>query len=242
MPLISAVNVSGDPTLRIDNSGCSDGWLRDARIDKMCQLDDKFYAHSNFDRGHMSRYQDAKWTNPALKYNELRNGVYTCFYSNACPQVPGLNRASGVWGKLEKAVLEKGVKKQTDANETKMTVFNGPIFNKNIDKIFRGVRTPMEFFKIIVWTDDVNNLKATAFKLSQELLVSDIHFDESFRLGDLEALDIDKVMQFKNYQCTIESISDTTEIDFKGLQQYDTFKPNNAGDDLLLKNEESIVL
>lgn len=242
MPLISAVNVSGDPTLRIDNSERSDDWLRDARIDKMCQLDDKFYAHSNFDRGHMSRYQDAKWTNPASKENELRNGVYTCFYSNACPQVPGLNRASGVWGKLEKAVLEKGVKKQTDANETKMTVFNGPIFNKNTDKIFRGVRTPMEFFKIIVWPDDNNNLKATAFKLSQELLVTDIRFDESLRVEALEALDIDKDMQFKNYQCTIESISEATGIDFKGLEQYDTFKPNNRGDDLELHNLESIIL
>lgn len=241
MPLISAVNVSGDPTLRIDNSERSDDWLRDARIDKMCQLDDKFYAHSNFDRGHMSRYQDAKWAYPASKDNEQRNGVYTCFYSNACPQVPGLNRASGIWGKLEKAVLEKGVKKQVGA-ETKMIVFNGPIFNKKIDKIFRGVRTPMEFFKIIVWPDDDNNLKATAFKLSQEKLVTNIQFDESLRLEDLEALGIDINKQFKNYQCTIDSISQATEIDFKGLEQYDTFKPNNGEDDLELNNLESIIL
>lgn len=241
MPLVSAVNVSGDPALRIDDTERSDDWLRDARIDKMCQLDDKFYTRSNFDRGHMSRYQDAKWTFPASKDNELRNGIFTCFYSNACPQVPGLNRASGTWGKLEKAVLEKGVKKQTDNDETKMTVFNGPIFNKNTDRIFRGVRTPMDFFKIIVWLDDQDNLKATAFKLSQKLLLSDVQFDESLRM-DLEALDIDKVMEFKNYQCTIKSISEATEIDFKGLEEFDTFKSVNGEENLLLDNEESIVV
>ncbi|WP_426485296.1 DNA/RNA non-specific endonuclease [Flavobacterium sp. 2] len=241
MPLISAVNVSGDPALRIDDTERSDDWLRDARIDKSCQLDDKFYAKSNFDKGHMSRYQDAKWNIPASKDNELRNGIYTCFYSNACPQVPGLNRAGGVWGKLEKAVLEKGVKRQTDNDETKMTVFNGPIFDKKTDKIFRGLRTPMDFFKIIVWLDDEDNLKATAFRLSQKLLVSNIHFDESLR-EDLEALDIDQVVEFKNYQCTIKSISEATEIDFQGLENYDTFKPNNGEESLILTDEKSIVL
>lgn len=241
MPLISAVNVSGDPALRIDDSDRSDDWLRDARIDKMCQLDDKFYGHSNFDRGHMSRYQDAKWTFPASKDNELRNGIYTCFYSNACPQVPGLNRAPGIWGKLEKAVLEKGVKKQTDSDEIKMSVFNGPIFNKKTDRIFRGVRTPMEFFKIIVWLDDEDNLKATAFKLSQKLLLKDIDFDESLLL-DIEALDIDKVVEFKNYQCTIKSISEATEIDFKGLEKYDTFKSEDGLDHSLVVDKESIVV
>ncbi|MFC4477344.1 DNA/RNA non-specific endonuclease [Flavobacterium chungangensis] len=241
MPLISAVNVSGDPCLRVDNSERSDDWLRDARIDKTCQLDDKFYAHSNFDKGHMSRYQDAKWNIPVSKDNELRNGVYTCFYSNSCPQVPGLNRAGGIWGKLEKAVLEKGVKKQTDEGENKMTVFNGPIFDKKTDKIFRSVRTPMDFFKIIVWLDDEGNLKATAFRLSQKLLVSNIDFDESLR-EDLEALDIDQVVAFKNYQCTIKSISDATEIDFQGLQQYDTFKSNNDEDNFIIDDDESIML
>lgn len=237
MPLISAVNVSGDPTLRIDDSERSDDWLRDVRIDKSCQLDDKFYTHSNFDRGHMSRYQDAKWTFPASKTNELRNGIYTCFYSNACPQVPGLNRAPGIWGKLEKAVLEKGIKKQTESDEIKMTVFNGPIFNKDTDKIFKGVRIPMEFFKIIVWLDDAKKLRATAFKLSQILLLKDIHFDESMRI-DEEALDIDKVVEFKSFQCSIENISKATEIDFKGLEKYDTFK----GDDSLLDDDESIIV
>lgn len=245
MPLISAVNVSGDASLRIDNTDRSDDWLRDNRIDKSCQLDDAFYTHSNFDRGHMSRYEDAKWTSPPSKTNELRNGVYTCFYSNACPQVPGLNRAPGLWGKLEKAVLEKGIKKQTDKDEIKMTVFNGPIFNKDTDRIFKGVRVPMEFFKIIVWLDDNDKLRATGFKLSQALLVDAVHFDESMQL-DEEALDIDKNVEFKSFQCSIKSISEATGIDFKGLDGHDTFVPHDDGDggdgghEIFLDDVESI--
>lgn len=58
----------------------------------------------------------------------------------------------------------------------------------------------MEFYKIIVWIDDDDKPKTTAFKLSQEMLVDTIKFDESMRL-DQEALDIDKDVKFKNYQC-----------------------------------------
>lgn len=40
-----------------------------------------------------------------------------------------LNRAAGLWGKLEKAVLEKGITKETE-KQSKMTVFNGPILTR----------------------------------------------------------------------------------------------------------------
>jgi endonuclease G len=155
--------------------------------------------------------------------------------------VPGLNRAPGIWGQLEKAVLEKGIKKQTDKDEIKMSVFNGPVFNEETDKIFKGVRVPMEFFKIIVWLDDAKKLKATAFKLSQKLLLSDVHFDESMRI-DEEALDINKVVEFKNYQCSIDSISKATKIDFKGLEKFDTFKSKAGTNESLITSEESIAV
>lgn len=240
MPLISAVNVEGDPTKRRDNSKRSDDWLRDSRIDIECQLDDKFYAKSNFDKGHMSRFEDANWDN--TENEALRNGIYTCFYTNACPQVGDLNRSGGLWGKLEKAVLEKGIKKQA-AEQARMTVFNGPIFNEEKDRIFKGVRIPMEFFKIVLWLTDDDKLKATAFRLSQEALVDDIRFDESMRI-DEEALDIDKDVAFKHYQCSIKRLGQLTNIDFGPLKQYDTFTASNASGDeeCLIDAVESIVL
>jgi endonuclease G, mitochondrial len=238
MPFISAVNVEGDAAKRLDNSKRQDDWLRDARIDAECQLTDKFYAASHFDKGHMSRFEDADWDD--TEKDALRNGVYTCFYTNACPQVAGLNRAGGLWGQLEKAVLEQGIKKEK-AKQARMTVFNGPIFDEEKDRIFKGVKIPMQFYKIILWLTDAGKLKATAFKLSQETLVTDIKFDESMRL-DQEALDIDQDVVFKSSQCTVKSLSDLTHIDFKSLEKYDTFKASHGGAETVIKNTESMVL
>ncbi|MBI5021902.1 MAG: DNA/RNA non-specific endonuclease [Ignavibacteriales bacterium] len=238
MPFISGVNVEGDATKRLDDSKRSDYWLRDKRIDLECQLTDKFYSGSNFDKGHMARFEDANWGN--TEADALRNGIYTCFYTNACPQVVDLNRAGGLWGKLEKAVLEKGIKKER-RKQAKMSVFNGPIFNEDKDRIFKGVIIPMEYYKIILWLNDDNKLKATAFKLSQETLVDDIKFDESMRIEE-EALDIDKDVVFKNYQCSIKSLASLTNIDFKQLEQYDTFKSNNGGEEIFIDNEETMLL
>jgi endonuclease G len=238
MPLISAINVEGDASKRLDNSKRSDDWLRDTRIDPECQLTDKFYAKSNFDKGHMSRFEDANWDDSEAA--ALRNGVYTCFYTNACPQVGDLNRAGGLWGKLEKAILEKGVKKETDKKEARMIVFNGPIFNDDKDRIFKGVKIPMEFFKVIVWLNDDGKPRATAFKLSQETLVDDVKFDESMRL-DQEALDIDKDVLFKNYQCSLKHLGKLTKIDFKALERFDTFIASED-DECFIDHVESLVL
>ncbi|MFN8345155.1 MAG: DNA/RNA non-specific endonuclease [Spirosomataceae bacterium] len=238
MPVISAVNVEGDAAKRLDDSKRSDDWLRDKRIDTECQLTDKFYAKSNFDKGHMSRFEDANWDN--TQADALRNGIYTCFYTNACPQVVALNRGGGFWGKLEKAVLEKGIKKEK-GKKARMTVFNGPIFNDSKDRIFKGVKIPMEYYKIVLWLNDTDQLRATAFKLSQELLVGEIEFDERMRLEE-EALDIDKNVVFKSFQCSIKSLSELTKIDFTHLESFDTFSTNNGDEETLLENAESLIL
>ncbi|HLO59230.1 MAG TPA: DNA/RNA non-specific endonuclease [Bacteroidales bacterium] len=238
MPLISAVNVEGDASKRLDDSKRNDDWLRDNRIDIECQLFDKFYSKSNFDKGHMSRFEDANWGD--TKSDALRNGIHTCFYTNACPQVVALNRAAGIWGKLEKAVLEKGITKEA-GKQAKMTVFNGPIFNEEKDRIFKGVVIPIEFYKVIVWLDDNNKPKATAFKLSQEMLVDPIKFDESMRV-EQEALDIDKDVKFKNFQCSIKMLSRLTNIDFKALEKFDTFKTQDGSEEFVIESTDKLVI
>lgn len=238
MPIISAINVEGDAKKRLDNSKRKDDWLRDKRIDIECQLTDKFYAGSKFDKGHMSRFEDANWDDTETA--ALRNGIYTCFYTNACPQVVDLNRGGGLWGKLEKAILEKGIKEES-GKLARMTVFNGPIFNEEKDRLFKGVTIPMEYFKVILWLNDAKKLRATAFKLSQETLVSHIKFDESMRI-DEEAIDIEKDIVFKEYQLSIKSLGRLTRINFKHLEEYDTFKSSTGDEEMLVTNEESLML
>lgn len=60
--------------------------------------------------------------------------------------------------------------------------------------------------------------------------------------SDLEAIDIAKVVKFKNFQCTIKSIRDATDIDFKGLENFDTFKSTTDESSTMLETKESILV
>jgi endonuclease G len=215
MPVISGVNVDGDPAKRKDDTKRKDVWLRDTRISFDIQLDDTYYKNSGFDRGHMSRREDANWGSTAE--NAKRNADLTCMYPNACPQVAAINQSSrkGLWGLLEKVVLETGALAEK-GKTAKISVFNGPIFKED-DPVFRGIQVPMDFYKIVLWLTNKGELKATAFKLSQTELVGDI---------DFEALDVDQNTAFKEYQCSIKSLQKETKIDFSGLIPFDTFEGN----------------
>jgi len=211
MPIVSAINVAGDPTLRKDKADRVDRWMRDNRIDLNVQLSDDFYAKSGFDIGHMSRREDADWGVDADAAKEAAD--LTCMYSNACPQVPNLNRAvfgyHGVWGELEKIVLENGARKEA-GESSKICVYNGPIF-VDTDPTFKGVQIPMRFFKVIVWRNGANEMKSTAFVLSQEDLVGGIQFEE---------LQFDK--EFVEHQCSIAYLEKLTDLTFTGISQWDT--------------------
>lgn len=213
MPILSAINVDGNSELRLDNTEREDVWIRDNRIDLDSQLNQQYYAKSGFDRGHMSRREDANWG--ATAEEAKRNADFTCIYTNACPQVPTINRSnkSGLWGKLEKLVLEKGAIKE-NGKTGKISVFSGPIF-KNNDSVYKGIQVPMEFFKVIAWISDTNKLKVTAFKLSQQDLVGDINFED---------LAIDDNIEFKEYQCSLKYLEEATSINFSNLIQFDTFQ------------------
>lgn len=217
VPIVSAINVDGSPDERLDTTARVDKWLRDNRIDFNAQLTDAWYSGSHFDKGHMSRREDAKWGDNAKDAEEAAQ--LTCMYTNACPQVPDINRAvygyHGLWGELEQIVLEQGVEKE-DGQTTKICVYNGPIF-VNTDPTRQGVQTALRFFKIVTWLNDAGERKATGFVLSQEDLVGGIQFEE---------LQFDK--EFKEHQCSIAFIESLTGLKFDGIRDYDTAQ--NPGD------------
>ena len=218
LPLISAINVDGDEANRQDKTKRRDVWIRDNRIDYDIQLDKDFYRNSGFDKGHMSRREDANWGDTPAEAK--RNADLTCVYTNACPQVPTLNRSNrhGLWGKLEKIVLEKGAIVEGDRTD-RISVFSGPIFKDN-DRRFRGVQIPTEFYKVICWLTDNRDLRVTGFKLSQVDLLEDI---------DLEELGLQDNIEFKEYQCSLAQLQAETHIDFSPLFEFDTFvSPDNA--------------
>jgi endonuclease G len=209
MPIVSAINVEGNVSDRKDSSKRVDRWLQDNRIDPDTQLSDAYYAKSGFDKGHMSRREDADYGAKAA--DALQAANMTCMYTNACPQVPKLNRAPGLWGDLEKIILEQGVKKEAGA-ESKICVYNGPVFLDS-DPVYQSVQVPMRFFKIVVWINGKNEKKTTAFILSQEDLVGGIQFEE---------LDFNK--EFITHQCSVSYIEGLTGLTFDKIRSWDTFK------------------
>jgi endonuclease G len=229
MPIISAINVDGDTAKRKDDSTRKDVWLRDNRLSFDIQLSDSYYKGSGFDRGHMSRREDANWG--ATPEDAKRNADLTCMYTNACPQVAKINQSGrkGLWGILEKVVLESGAEVEK-GKTAKISVFNGPIFKED-DPVFKGIQVPMDFYKIVLWLADNGDLKATAFKLTQVELVSDI---------DFEQLDLDQNTQFKEFQCSIKWLQKNTKINFSDLSLFDTFE-GNEGDEVALNSELEVM-
>ncbi|HEY5745357.1 MAG TPA: DNA/RNA non-specific endonuclease [Chryseolinea sp.] len=214
-PVVSAINITGRKRYE-ELQGRDDKWFRDNRIDYEVQLSEEYYKLSGFDRGHMCRREDAEW-GQNLNAAKLAADM-TCAYTNACPQVPALNREGwgyhGKWGQLEKEILEKGVK-AVGENQPRIVVFNGPIFHED-DPVFKGVQVPMSFFKIIVWRNPAGDMKTTGFILKQDQLVGDINFELAY----------DDV--FKTLQSSVANIESQTGLTFAKIKAWDTFSPNNG--------------
>jgi endonuclease G len=214
VPVVSAINVHGRYRFdQLDESTRKDKWLRDNRIDYEVQLNDDWYAKSGFDKGHLSRREDAEWgrTVDAAKMA----ADMTCSYANAVPQVPAFNRAifgyKGQWGRLEQEALEQGVQLES-GKAARICVFSGPLFLDD-DPTYSGVQVALSCFKVIVWYDKDGNLRTTAYRLSQESLVGDIEF---------EALRFDRI--FKPEQKPLAWIEKHTGLTFaQAMRDTDSF-------------------
>jgi endonuclease G, mitochondrial len=216
VPIVSAINVHGKfRYAELDAEGSRvDKWYRDNRIDYDVQLDDAFYKKSGFDKGHMTRREDAEWGSSVSKAKLAAD--MTCSYANAVPQVPALNRNRfgyhGKWGHLEEKLLEEGVENEA-GKAARVCVFNGPLFDED-DRPFKSVPVALRFYKIVVWYDGDQKLRTTCYELSQKTLVGDIEF-EVLRFDDV----------FKTNQIPITKIQKIT-----GLTFHDNIVNNDTSD------------
>ncbi|MDK3025465.1 DNA/RNA non-specific endonuclease [Cupriavidus taiwanensis] len=215
VPVLSAINVHGKFRYgTLDESTRKDKWLRDNRVDYDVQLDDKWYAKSGFDKGHLSRREDAEWG--TSENAALLSANMTCSYANAVPQVPAFNRAvfgyHGKWGRLEQELLEQGVEDES-GQAARLCVFSGPIFGDD-DPTYAAVQVALRFFKVVVWRNATGELKTTAFRLSQENLVDGIEF---------EALRFDKLYDMD--QVSLSWVEEATQLAFPAvMHDSDTYK------------------
>ncbi len=201
-----AWNIDGKTLKSLNRSGIP--FVLDARLPAEFQVGDELYKGNRLDRGHVARRADLLW---GSKAEAEQANVDSFFFTNITPQMDDFNQSmrNGLWGRLEDAVLS-----DVEVDDLKVSVYGGPVFQAD-DRVFRGVRLPREYWKVIAFTEQ-GVLKARAFLLTQNL-------------DQLEALELD---EFRVFQVKLADLEARCGFTFPaGLQAADTLTVPEALDD-----------
>lgn len=163
-------------------------FVHDPNVPEDAQIGDELYADNRLDRGHLARRRDLCWGPRAEAERANRDSF---MFTNIAPQHQGFNQSGlgGLWGGLEDAIFA-----DIEVADLRVSVMAGPIFRDD-DPIYRDVRIPREFWKIIAFVDlETDRLVAKGFVLTQDDLLDRIESIglEPFRiyqvpLGEIEA-------------------------------------------------------
>jgi endonuclease G len=182
----------------------TDHWYFDPRLARAYQIGEDLYKSNKLDQGHLVRRVDPAWgkTFKAAKSATLE----TFFYTNCTPQHQELNR--DLWRGLEEYILGN-----TDVNDLKVTVFNGPVF-RDTDRTYRGVKIPENFWKVVAMVrGDTGKLSITAYMLSQLDFMDELEFVFG---------------PYQTYQVPVQQIEQLTGLDFGDLKTYDPLAEREA--------------
>jgi endonuclease G len=181
-------NIDGNKIKKVSRNGIN--FITDSRFAQF-QVGDELYEGNRLDRGHIARRADLVWGSTLSEAKKANTDSF--FFSNITPQMDDFNQGNlgGIWGKLEDAIFE-----EVDVDNLKVTVFGGPVFNSD-DRVFRAVKIPREFFKVIIFEED-GTLKSKGFILTQNL-------------DQLEALDLN---EFKVFEASLAEIGQRCGFSF----------------------------
>jgi endonuclease G len=208
--IFTATNIDGKTYLAVDrNTGTvsddaeGDKWFIDPRIDGAFYLNQSFYGgwSDYFDRGHLTRRTDPTWGTPE---ESERANADTFHFTNCSPQHFRFNESAKYWQGAERYVLENGVL-STDS-KGRIAVFQGPIFNNQIDLMADDVQIPSSFFKVIVWKGQ-GGLKSVGLIVDQLPLLSETRK----KMGAPQSLPSVNVSQWR---VSISSIEKKTGLSF----------------------------
>lgn len=178
---VSACNVHFDPPATATRDEGSQSWRLDPRLDNNQQLGAAYYDGNAYDKGHLTRRDDAAWGRD--KDDALAANWDTFHYTNAGPQHELFNRSDDftgadldLWGDLEDHISVQG-----GGQRARLSIFNGPIFGGN-DKPLADALVPLAYFKIVIWRDRNKPPGAVGFVLEQDDLVQNLP-EEAFEVG-----------------------------------------------------------
>ena len=155
---ITGVNVDGARLVDVERR---DDWRLDERIPADWQAGPGVYARNDLDRGHLVRRRDPVWGPPEVA---ARANSDTFRDPNAAPQASEFNQSMLLWVGLEDHVLE-----YARVTAQRLSVFTAPVLAAD-DPPYRGIRVPLQFFKIVAWRSG-DELAAAGFVLDQSPLV-----------------------------------------------------------------------
>lgn len=188
----TVVNIDGSQSTGLSRDG--DRWYFDSRIAESEQIGEELYRRNALDRGHLVRRLDPVWGTAAGRANDD-----TFHFTNCSPQHERFNQGQDLWQGLENYILNNA-----DARNRKVTVFTGPIMDDR-DPVYKGVRLPLAFWKILVYARSGGSLAAAAYVLEQGRLVQDmLGFEAAFDPG--------------TFRVTLDHLHDRSGLDFDYLK------------------------
>lgn len=138
-------------------------WNLDSRIDFDDQLDNDYYRHNVWDRGHLARRSTAGWGQTTTQAQRSANDTF--FYTNAALQHENLNQDE--WLSLEEAARDWDMD-----DDGKILSFNGCIYgdcDRSLQPEGRSiVRIPCAFFKVLAYVNLNKELECRAFIVQQD--------------------------------------------------------------------------
>jgi endonuclease G, mitochondrial len=221
LAIYTATNIDGETYLAVDRKTGQVGdaeaekWFKDTRVSDAFTINQDFYSawSDYFDRGHLTRRTDPTW---GTEVEAERANADTFHFSNCSPQHFRFNQTAKFWQGAERFVLENGVLSiEGDPSNKRICVFQGPIFNDDIDLWADDVQIPSSFFKVIVW-------KAPSKLKSVGIIVSQLELMNETRKAlkppaQLASIDVSQ------WRVPIATIEQRTGLDFgKTVREADT--------------------
>jgi endonuclease G len=195
LAMFVAVNIDGKRAVLLERG--RDKWLLDGRIPDDVQAGEDLYADNILDRGHLVRRQDPIWGTGQIA--KVANDD-TFHFTNCSPQAANFNQKT--WLSLEDYILQ-----HARVQDARIVVFTGPVF-RSTDRLYRGVRIPIAYWKVVAFVSDAGRPSATAYIV-----------DQAEELRDLEAT----FGAFRTYQRSVSAIERLSGLSFNGLADFDGF-------------------
>lgn len=211
LAFVAGVNYDPNAPFKHQRDKGGDKWFYDPRVTPTedLQAGDALYAGNPLDRGHLVRRADAAWGKSAREAKLANDDTF--HFTNCSPQHEVTNQGKrekappglALWGELEEYVASQG-------RETaqRLSIFNGPIFRTN-DRIYRDVKLPKQYWKVIAFESESGQPAAAAFKLTQAKLIE----------GLAEAFEFD---DYRTVQLSIKELEAETGLNFGKIAAWDT--------------------